>query len=316
MSRITRKRNRDRKRKALALQFDRMEERQLMTAGPGVEAFYGGCHPFWMEAASSASTIGTPPEIAPASPGDMQQSSSMSTANNDFMSGATNLGTIREKTVVRNGRVGGSDPVDYFKFVPQINGFSLTGKVRTSIQLAKLSADLDIRVLDSSGRIVAQSTRGGTSAENLEVDLNQGQTYFVRVAPYGSVQSSYELTVATGSHNDTLTRASSFGTVRDQTKIKNGRVGGSDKVDYFKFIPQINGFSLTGKINTTIHLSNLIADLDIHVLDSNGNIISRGTRGGTRSENLTLSLNQGGTYYVKVLPYNGAVSSYRLSIAT
>jgi hypothetical protein len=240
---------------------------------------------------------------------------------NNTLGTATNLGEVRNDRRGVNGSVGSAtDPVDFYRFQAQTNGLALTGRVSTVVEVSGANRNLDLFVYDGSGREIARSTRGGNAFESLSLSLAQGSTYFVKVVPIGSGRSTtYHLDVSTEGGNDTLTQATNLGTVRATTRSMNGSIGtGGDPVDYYKFSPNINGFALTGKIPVTIELSGMSRDLDIIVLDSNGQEVGRGVRGGTASERLTLSLSQGSQYFIKVVPGTSGnqLSNYRLTVRT
>ena len=239
---------------------------------------------------------------------------------NNTMGTATNIGDVRNNRHQTNGSVGGSDPVDFYRFQPQTNGFALTGNISTVIELKGHSRDLDVYVYNAAGRQIASSTRSGTTFESLKLNLAQGSTYFIKVVPYGSGSvSSYQLDVSTENSNDTLTQATNLGSVRSTTSTTRGTVGSAaDPVDYYRFSPTINGFALTGRIQTTIRLSGMSRDVDVYVLDSSGREIGRSNRSGTADESLTLTVSQGSEYFIKVVPYGSSTmnSDYRLTIST
>jgi hypothetical protein len=89
-----------------------------------------------------------------------------------------------------NDYVGSNDTNDYYRF-------AIASRSVFSLQLDGLSADADVQLLDSNGRVIASSTLGGTSAESLSRTLSAG-TYFVRVFPY-SGSTNYRLTMSRSS---------------------------------------------------------------------------------------------------------------------
>ena len=98
--------------------------------------------------------------------------------------------------------------------------------------------------------------------------------------------------------NETLAAAASIAT---NTAVSAG-IGTSTDVDWYKF-------TLTGTSNLTITLTNLPADYDLIFYNSAGTEISRSENGSTTSETITSANAAAGTYYVKVLGYNGAFST-------
>ncbi len=234
-------------------------------------------------------------------------------ANDETMSGANNLGTINGwKT--QTGTVSGTDRVDFYKFQVGANG-------QTKIDLSGMSRDIDIQVLDSSGRVLASGSKGGTAAESVSLNLTAGATYYVKVFPYasGGSTSNYTLRIESLSGNDSRATAIYFGNVAGgQTKtLKSGLGGSGDPVDYFRFdVGPVPAFGLwEGTRRVTITLSELNGDADIEILDRSGNVIGSSRRGGTNNDSVTLDLINGRDYFVKVTPFNGALTDYRLTIS-
>jgi hypothetical protein len=289
-------------RKRRSLQFEGMEGRQLMAGDLAfVEPMVG------------------PIESPPAQVSTLQGFALAASASNNTMATAENFGTVTATSISKTGSVGGTDQLDYWKFRPNTDGVTSTGKIRTTIQLSGLRADVDVHLLDASGNVVARSARGGSSSESISVDLFVNRQYFVKVFPYGSANSDYRLTISTASANDSMAGASNIGEVYRTTRAVTGRVGGSDPADHWRFRPSgpLAPFSLwEGTVRTTIQLTGLRQDVDIHILDSSGRIVGRSTRGGSNSESVTLDLANGRDYFVKIFPYGNAVSDYRLTIST
>lgn len=235
------------------------------------------------------------------------------TANDDSMSGANNVGAVNGWTT-QSGSISSTDRTDFYKFQVGASG-------QAKIDLTGFSRDLDIQVLNSSGTVLASSTKGGTTAESITVNLTAGSTYYVKVFAYtsGGSASNYSLRIESLSGNDTRTTATNFGTVlggRSAT-LKSGLGGSQDSVDYYRFdVGPVPALSLwEGTRSVTISLTELNGDADIEILDSSGTVVGSSRRGGTNSESVTLNLANGRNYYVKVTPYNGALTDYRLTIS-
>jgi bacillolysin len=76
----------------------------------------------------------------------------------------------------------------------------------------------------------------------------------------------------------------------------------SSDIDYYKVSP-----TSSGSIN--LNLINLPGDYDLYLVNSSGTVLARSENGGTTSESLTYSNSAAGTYYIKVVGYNGAYST-------
>jgi hypothetical protein len=232
-------------------------------------------------------------------------------AKNDTFATAENIGALTGRSVTRTGSVGSNDLRDYWKF-------TLSRTQTVTIRLSGLAADIDVALYDASGRELTSGSAGGTTSEAIARVLGSG-TYYVKVYPgVTGASSNYRMSLnAFDPGNDVRSGATDFGTVKQTTITKTGSVGTNDPWDYWKFTPDINGFSLTGRIGVSITLCGMSQDLDLYVYDGNGNVIARSQAGGTASERLSLTLQQGGQYYVLVKNYNLSVASdYRLTIST
>ena len=83
-------------------------------------------------------------------------------------------------------------------------------------------------------------------------------------------------------------------------------------IDYYNF-------TTTGTNDLTVTLTNLPGDYDLYFYNSAGTQIGSSTNGGTTNESITYNNAAAGTYYVKVIGYNGASSTtvcYNLKAAT
>jgi hypothetical protein len=217
------------------------------------------------------------------------------------------LGTL-STSATRNGSIGGADPVDWFSFQVANSG-------ATTIRLAGMSRDVDIHILDSSGRILQRGENSGTSSENLTVNLQAGQNYFIRVYPDGSGPvSNYQLTInpprPSAPNNDTMAGATPLGNIFSTQRWVSGRVGAGNPADWFSFTPSAGAGNYV-----RISLVSLTQDIDVELLDSNGNVVASSTNSGNSSEYLQVPVVNGRQYFIRVYPYNSAVSNYSLSVS-
>lgn len=104
--------------------------------------------------------------------------------NSSSPSSITNLNTNY------NGSVGGSDPRDWWRV-------SVGASRQITVTLTGLSADIDLYVYrpsDLGGDYWLRSIVGGSSAESISfISSSSGGDYYILVAPFGSVSSSYVL---------------------------------------------------------------------------------------------------------------------------
>jgi hypothetical protein len=83
----------------------------------------------------------------------------------------------------------------------------------------------------------------------------------------------------------------------------NSQIATASDVDWYKFT------NTAAQSNIYITLSNLPGDYDVYLYNSAGTLIGSSTAGGTTSEAIIFNTSTVGTYYVRVIGYNGAFST-------
>ena len=82
-----------------------------------------------------------------------------------------------------------------------------------------------------------------------------------------------------------------------------------------RLIPALIAVTFSGgAFAAAFQLTGLSADIDFQVFNQFGNLIGSGTNGGSTSEDFTLNGLLSGVYYIRILPFNNAVSNYSLSV--
>jgi hypothetical protein len=99
--------------------------------------------------------------------------------------------------------------------------------------------------------------------------------------------------------NNTLATAR---TITANTNI-TARIGTSTDIDWFKFT------NTSTARNIRVTLTGLPADYDLGLYNSAGTLLYSSANGGTTSETVTYNAAPVGTYYIRVIGYNGAFSS-------
>ncbi|WP_147071152.1 Calx-beta domain-containing protein, partial [Microcystis aeruginosa] len=204
--------------------------------------------------------------------------------------------TVGATTSIFNDFVGNGDWDDYYKLT--LDSYNLL-----DIQLAGLTADANVRLLDSAGNFIAGSFKEGIVDETIQWGLTAG-TYYVQVEPNvlpdfsGFQNTNYSLSlVATALPADnagnTLATARVV-TVGATTSIFNDFVGNWDRDDYYKFT--LANYSLLD-----LKLTGLTANANIRLLDSAGEFIAGSFKEGIVDETIQRALTAG-TYYVQVEP--------------
>ncbi|MFM7086833.1 MAG: pre-peptidase C-terminal domain-containing protein [Cyanobium sp.] len=237
----------------------------------------------------------------------------MSLPSDDSLALARDLGSLRGSRLISD-TIASSDPADFYRF-------TLASASQFSLTLGGISAgsDLDVQLLDSSGRLIALGTNGGRIDEFISRSLAAG-TYFIRVFHAGgSPTSTYNLSLNVVAPSRSLLDISpqdnSTATAIDLGVLTSGinisdAVSSSDSDDYYKF-------TLASAATFSLSLSGITADTDVDVqlLDAAGSLITSSSNGSNTSESITRSLTAG-SYYVRVLRYSGSVTSnYNLSLS-
>lgn len=102
------------------------------------------------------------------------------------------------------------------------------------------------------------------------------------------------------SYEPNNTKTAAYGPINSGTPY-NGLISSTSDEDWYK----INAGA--GSIKVT--LTNLPADYELHLLDTNGTVVGSSTSGGTTSESISYYTSSNATFYIKVYGYNGATSS-------
>jgi pimeloyl-ACP methyl ester carboxylesterase len=222
----------------------------------------------------------------------IEQNNSLNTANN--------IGTLNGSKIFRDW-VGSTDTNDYYRFyIGNTSNFSLS--------LTGLSADADVKLLNSSGGEIGSSTNSGSLSESITQFLSAG-TYYVRVYPYSSANTNYTLslnaTAIPDNAGNTLSSARNLGILNSARNFSDW-VGSLDTDDYYRF-------NVSSASNFSLSLTGLSADADVKLLNGFGDEIGSSTKDGSLSESITQFLSAG-TYYVRVYPYSSANTNYTLSL--
>jgi Bacterial pre-peptidase C-terminal domain. len=196
--------------------------------------------------------------------------------------------------------------------------FSLDEKTDVVINLDDLTADANIRLKNSQGVLLLDSTESGDSSEEISDNLDAGD-YVLEVYPFGGAKTNYNLTMSTAGGGVDDDSPASLAT--DMTKILNADklysikddIGSSigstsrDQKDYYSF-------TLTGEEAVSIKLSGLSGNANVELLDSTESIIRGSRNAGKTAESISETL-EAGKYYVLVTPQGSDRSAYDLSVS-
>jgi hypothetical protein len=199
--------------------------------------------------------------------------------------------------------VGSVDIDDYYSF-------NVTTPSNFSLSLTGLTANADVRLLNSSGTLITTAAATGITSESITRQLSAG-TYYAWVYRY-SGDTNYSLSlnatavapVPIDNAGNTLATARNVGTLT-ATQSFSDWVGSVDLDDYYSF-------NVGTQSNLTLSLTGLSADADVQLLNSSGTVITTSAAGGSSSESITRQLSAG-TYYARVYRYSGD-TTYGLSL--
>jgi serine protease len=194
--------------------------------------------------------------------------------------------------------------------------FTLGGRSSFNLNLDGLSADADVQLIrDINGNslvetneVIAYSSLGGTNTESIGTVLDAGK-YYIRVYPYGNVETDYRLTTwITPQDNAGNTQSTARNiSIGSTSSTYSDWVSSSDTNDFYRF-------NLSTKSNFNLQLSGMSGDADVQLLSANGTILASSANGGNLNESINNLPLVEGTYYVRVYPFQGE-TFYNLSLS-
>ncbi|MAE67009.1 MAG: hypothetical protein CMJ18_22340, partial [Phycisphaeraceae bacterium] len=175
--------------------------------------------------------------------------------------------------------------------------------------------DLDMRLFDETGRLVAQSI-SETDDESIAINASQGETYFLRVFGFAAIATSesYDLQISGPAtnldrfeHNNQVEEATNLGVIG--SRVEDGlSIHDATDEDFFEVTAQAAGTLTIG-----IDFIHALGDLDMEVFDA-----TRATIGSSASttdnESVVVPVATGDHYYVRVFSTAGAVNDYDLNV--
>ncbi|HYE55825.1 MAG TPA: zinc-dependent metalloprotease family protein [Chitinophagaceae bacterium] len=230
---------------------------------------------------------------------------------NESLSAAANVATNTNLSAA----IGTSTDRDWYSF-------TLSANSNLNITLTNLPGDYDIILYNASGTELARSENGGTTSETITRNNSAAGTYYVQVFGYNGANSAtvcYALNIGA----TTVTQScpgtydvSTNGTMSGSAQVPlntdvKGLISPSGDVDYYRFVISTGG-------TITVTLTTLPGDYDLRLYNSAGTLLNSSEAGGTSNESISRSVTAG-TYYLRVIGYNGANSAtqcYTLRVAT
>jgi len=211
---------------------------------------------------------------------------------------ASNLGNLTGTKNLSNF-VGTKDTNDYYRF-------SLTGNNNVKLILNNMTANADLELLNSSGRVINALKSISSTEKAIFATLNAG-TYYTRIYSVGGANTNYNLSLNAIADNPGNTRdtAQNLGNLTAARNLSDF-IGITDPNYYYCF-------TLNGNSTFSLEMNGMTANADIQILNSSGDVITTSTTGGLNPESIETTLNAG-TYYVRAYPVSGANTNYNLSL--
>lgn len=155
-----------------------------------------------------------------------------------------------------NDFVGTSDSSDYYRFnVAQFG--------TTTVSLNNLSADANVRLLDTAGNQIAASGNGGTTPETITANLARGD-YFLEVTPVAGASTTYQIGVNSTAFPDgggNTPEAATPITVDFTRRFLTDLVSEDDQNDYYSF-------NLEYAAKFELSLTGLAANADVRLINA------------------------------------------------
>lgn len=226
--------------------------------------------------------------------------------SDDTMSGAKSLGVLRPgfgnaRTFDNVGYNG--DMRDYYKF--EVDG---TAK-NVRIALTSLSQDLDIRLRNANGTVLASSLKSGKKSELITLSSLSAGTYYLEVYQgVSNARSSYALEINSTVTPNIQRRDFTFkGTLRTFTQ-QIGTANGGNEHWYRITVPSNR--------RVDIQLYGMTRDLDLEIRNGSttgSRVVASSRQSGTNMDRITTTL-RAGTYWVRVHPYTAGATNYSLHL--
>jgi hypothetical protein len=213
-----------------------------------------------------------------------------------------NLKTARDIRVTTQSKpyhdfVDRDDPTDYYR---------VQFKSRTSfdVTLSELTANANLTLLDKRGNVLTRSHQRGTKNEALHQTLESG-TYYLQV-DIRKGETRYRLNVqGNGDRAGETLGASRLLDGSLELQSTQDYVGLSDAADIYSL-------TLSTAAVLTVDITDLSANADLRLLNSDGDTLESSTNSGSLDETLSRTL-AAGVYYIQVTPGTNAQTLYTLT---
>ena len=230
------------------------------------------------------------------------------TVNGSRASLKTSLGCTPPTTSGSCGTPAGLSATDIATGSATLNWSAVAGASSYTIVYNKVGSTAQ-STLTASGTSIAVSGLSATTDYEFKVTANCTST-----TGASSAATAFTTTSTAGACSDVFepndTRATAATIPIDTTNV--ALISKTNDVDYFKF-------TTTASSNIKVTLSNLPADYDLRLYNGTGTLLQQSATNGTVTETVSYLNGAAGTYYVRVIGYNGANSTtncYNLNVTT
>jgi uncharacterized repeat protein (TIGR02543 family) len=184
--------------------------------------------------------------------------------------------------------------------------FSFTATASTQYIHAAVGTltDMYVQVYDSSGATVGSETFFDSYSTNTSIPLTEGQTYYIRVRPYGEGSGAYRIGFTTS-----FVPPPGAITPLTENQWADGNLPTSSSQQWFVF---------TATASTQwIHVERgTLTVLYVQVYDSSGTAVGSETQLSSSTTNTSRTLATGETYYIRVRPFSTVSGTYRIWFTT
>jgi len=207
---------------------------------------------------------------------------------------------------------------------------STTGSGFLDIQLKNLPENFDMKVVDDRDRTQHSSNKSNRTNEIIRFRTKEAVTYYLQVYSksqefhclktydlsitwYPDVQDEPEPECEDINNNSLETAAYVFPFLGFQTgtftdTYRDGRISNAYQSDYYEIAGDGSGWF-------SVQLSDFESDLDLYILDYDGNVIAKSENAGSKNETLSISFN--GAHFIQVVSsrsYFDCSDSYTLTL--
>jgi hypothetical protein len=231
---------------------------------------------------------------------------SVKTPDNGSLATAGDRGNAPVRPHVKDieDRIGPADPRDYFKY-----RMVYAGKLKVVLDELTAGEGVNVKLmrLNANGTTTQVGFASTATRDNPTIQTGwiAAGNYCVRVQQNSASDATdYRLMVLADYAGESMTRAHPI--IVPPGGARDGWIGDGDGQDWYRF-----NLGSAGKVR--INLSGLSDDLDVKLLDTAGNQISRSELGGSSTEEIEKSLGAG-RYYIVVYAPSGESSGYRLGV--